>query len=187
EHGLVLRPGQPRRGDQDHGGGEQAQAGRRGEVLRFPAQERLLREDRQGLQDQDGRAAQGAQGSRRRGRLDRRGTLRAAGRDAADGLSGGVEGVVVEREAQSAGARLPRLYLAGVLSVLGGLLIWELVSRFLVANALFLAAPSQIFAAIAALARSGELWLHMRISAIEFALGYVIASVLGVATGFAMA
>ena len=70
----------------------------------------------------------------------------------------------------------PRLYLAGAASVLGGLLLWELVSRFLVANALFLAAPSQIFTAIAALAKSGELWRHMSISAIEFALGYAIAS-----------
>jgi len=30
-------------------------------------------------------------------------------------------------------ARLPRFYFAGLLSVLGGLLLWELVSRFLVA------------------------------------------------------
>ena len=83
--------------------------------------------------------------------------------------------------------RLPRFYFAGLLSVLGGLLLWEVISRFLVANTLFLAAPSQIFAAIVALARSGELWRHMSVSAIEFALGYVIASVLGVAVGFAMA
>jgi hypothetical protein len=94
---------------------------------------------------------------------------------------------------RGAGSRLgsrigsPRLYFAGVLSVLGGLLVWELASRFVVANALFLAAPSQIFAAIAALAKSGELWQHMSISAIEFALGYAIASVLGVIIGFAMA
>ncbi|MEA2964474.1 MAG: NitT/TauT family transport system permease protein, partial [Alphaproteobacteria bacterium] len=67
-------------------------------------------------------------------------------------------------------ARLPRFYFAGLLSVLGGLLLWELVSRFLVANTLFLAAPSQIFTAIVALARSGELWRHMSVSAIEFAL-----------------
>ena len=103
-------------------------------------------------------------------------------------MSGG-EAQAVQGGAQSrpaAGLRLPRLYLAGVVSVLGGLLLWELVSRFLVANALFLAAPSQIFSAIAALAKSGELWRHMSISAIEFALGYVIASVLGVVIGFAM-
>jgi NitT/TauT family transport system permease protein len=83
--------------------------------------------------------------------------------------------------------RWPRFYYAGFLSVVGGLLIWEFVSRKLVANALFLAAPSQIFAAIVALAESGELWRHLWISAIEFALGYVIASALGVIVGFAMA
>ena len=36
EHGLVLRSAEPRRGDQDHGGGRQAQGSGRGEVLRFP-------------------------------------------------------------------------------------------------------------------------------------------------------
>jgi NitT/TauT family transport system permease protein len=81
----------------------------------------------------------------------------------------------------------PRIYYAGLLSVLGGLALWEFVSRVLVANSLFLAAPSQILGAIVTLARTGELWRHMWISAVEFALGYVIASVLGVIVGFAMA
>ncbi len=80
-----------------------------------------------------------------------------------------------------------RRYLAGTLSVLGGLLLWELVSRFLVANALFLAAPSEIIVAIYNLAVTGQLWHHIGISAIEFALGYVVASVLGIALGLAMA
>jgi NitT/TauT family transport system permease protein len=102
-----------------------------------------------------------------------------------DGQAEVVQGEVQSRPAS--GMRLPRFYLAGVVSVLGGLLLWEVVSRFLVANALFLAAPSQIFSAILALAKTGELWRHMSISAIEFALGYAIASVLGVMIGFAMA
>jgi NitT/TauT family transport system permease protein len=76
---------------------------------------------------------------------------------------------------------------AGLLSILGGLALWELVSRFLVANALFLAAPTQIIAAIYSLARSGELWPHIWISTVEFALGYVIASILGIGLGMAMA
>jgi NitT/TauT family transport system permease protein len=76
---------------------------------------------------------------------------------------------------------------AGLLSILAGLALWEFVSRFLVANALFLAAPTQIFAAIIDLAKSGELWPHIAISAAEFALGYVIASLLGITVGFAMA
>jgi NitT/TauT family transport system permease protein len=83
------------------------------------------------------------------------------------------------------GAR--RRYLAGTVSVLGGLILWELLSRFLVANALFLAAPSQIVWAVYALTESGEMQRHIGISAVEFALGYAIASVLGVIVGFAMA
>lgn len=78
-------------------------------------------------------------------------------------------------------------YLAGTLSVLGGLLLWELVSRVLVANALFLAAPSQIVQAIYALTLTGEMQRHMAISGIEFAIGYVIASVIGIGLGLAMA
>ncbi len=100
--------------------------------------------------------------------------------------------MAVQQEAEARGGlRIfgggPRLYFAGLLSVLGGLLLWEVISRVLVANALFLAAPTQIFTAIVALAKTGELWRHLGISAIEFAIGYVIASVLGVIIGFAMA
>jgi NitT/TauT family transport system permease protein len=80
-----------------------------------------------------------------------------------------------------------RRYAAGFLSVAIGLLIWEFVSRFVIANALFLAAPSEIAVAIYNLAVTGQLWHHIAVSAAEFALGYVIASVLGIALGLAMA
>jgi NitT/TauT family transport system permease protein len=78
-------------------------------------------------------------------------------------------------------------YLAGLLSVMGGLLLWEFASRVVVANPLFLASPSQIFVAIIRLAETGELWRHVSVSAGEFAIGYVIASVIGIALGLAMA
>lgn len=78
-------------------------------------------------------------------------------------------------------------YLTGTVSVLGGLLLWESVSRVLVANPLFLAAPSQIMAAIYNLSLTGEMERHIAVSAAEFALGYVIASVIGIAIGFGMA
>jgi NitT/TauT family transport system permease protein len=87
---------------------------------------------------------------------------------------------------QLGGMLRPR-YFAGILSVAGGLLLWELISRVLVDNALFLAAPSQIAVAIYTLAVTGQLWHHVGVSAAEFALGYVIASVLGIALGLAMA
>jgi NitT/TauT family transport system permease protein len=82
---------------------------------------------------------------------------------------------------------LRRKYLAGTLSVVGGLLLWEIISRYLVANALFLAAPSEIMVALYHLAVTGQLWHHMAVSGAEFAVGYVIACVLGIALGLAMA
>ena len=80
-----------------------------------------------------------------------------------------------------------RRYLAGLVSVAGGLALWELISRYLVANSLFLAAPSQIAVAIYNLARSGQLWHHIGISSMEFVLGYIIACVIGIVLGLAMA
>jgi NitT/TauT family transport system permease protein len=77
--------------------------------------------------------------------------------------------------------------LLGAVSILLGLAIWEFVSRVIIDNALFLAAPSQIFAAIVNLSVSGELEHHMSISGIEFVIGYVIASILGIGLGVAMA
>jgi len=85
------------------------------------------------------------------------------------------------------GSSLHPRYFAGILSVAGGLAVWELISRFAVDNALFLAAPSQIAIAIYNLAVTGQLWHHVGVSAAEFALGYVIASILGIALGLAMA
>ena len=56
----------------------------------------------------------------------------------------------------------------GVLSIVGGLAIWEFFSRVVVDNALFLAAPTQIIAALWNLTETGELQHHIAISAIEF-------------------
>jgi len=90
---------------------------------------------------------------------------------------------------QPAAARRPgrSLPFVGLLSIVAGLALWEFLSRVVIANSLFLAAPTEIFAAIYKLAATGELAPHVAISAAEFALGYVIASVLGIAVGFAMA
>jgi NitT/TauT family transport system permease protein len=84
-------------------------------------------------------------------------------------------------------AALRRIPFAGLVSIIFGLALWEMLSRFVVANPLFLAAPSQIFAAVISLAASGELWHHMAVSGLEFLIGYVIACVIGIALGLAMA
>lgn len=75
----------------------------------------------------------------------------------------------------------------GIASVIVGLALWEAVSRFVVANSLFLAAPSQIFVAMLHLAESGRLWRDMGVSTMEFLLGYSIASLMGIALGLVMA
>ena len=72
-------------------------------------------------------------------------------------------------------------------SVIGGLALWEIVSRFIVGSKLFLAAPTQVFLALIDLTQSGELEKHIWTSTLEFLLGYGIACVLGVALGFVMA
>jgi NitT/TauT family transport system permease protein len=78
-------------------------------------------------------------------------------------------------------------HFVGTLSVVIGLLFWEVFSRFVVANPLFLAAPTQIAEAIYVLALNGQLQTHIAISGAEFAIGYVIASIIGIGLGFAMA
>jgi NitT/TauT family transport system permease protein len=72
-------------------------------------------------------------------------------------------------------------------SIFGGLAAWEVVARWIIDSKLFLAAPSQIIVAVFQLAMSGELEEHVKVSSIEFIVGYVIACVLGVALGLAMA
>src|SRR6185295_1427710 len=98
-----------------------------------------------------------------------------------------VQRQVAEPKPAAAMRRSRRVHMAGAISVLVGLLLWELISRFVVNNALFLAAPSQIVGALWEMMVSGEIWRHVGISAAEFFLGYAIASVLGVGTGLAMA
>src|SRR3984957_11328245 len=93
----------------------------------------------------------------------------------------------VTRPQTQANARLRGRHFAGLLSIAAGLALWEFLSRVVVANALFLAAPSQIFAAIYNLAVTGELWPHVTISASEFAIGFAIASMLGILLGLVMA
>lgn len=72
-------------------------------------------------------------------------------------------------------------------SVIGGLAMWEFVSRVIVGSKLFLAAPSQVFLALIDLTRTGDLEKHIWTSTLEFILGYGIACFLGVVLGFLMA
>ncbi len=80
-----------------------------------------------------------------------------------------------------------RDWLAGIFSIVLGLAIWEFLSRYLIANTLFLASPLQISGAIIKLSSTGELFYDIGISGLEFIVGYALASVIGIALGVAMA
>jgi NitT/TauT family transport system permease protein len=71
--------------------------------------------------------------------------------------------------------------------VIGGLLLWELAGRFIVKKALFLTTPTQIVDATIKLISAGELQRHIVASGSEFIIGLVLAIILGIAIGFAMA
>jgi NitT/TauT family transport system permease protein len=79
------------------------------------------------------------------------------------------------------------LYWTSIASVVGGLLVWEFAGRFVVKKALFLTTPTQIVGATIQLLLEGELQRHIVASASEFFIGLVMAIVLGVGVGFAMA
>jgi NitT/TauT family transport system permease protein len=72
-------------------------------------------------------------------------------------------------------------------SVFSGLIIWEIVGRYLVQNALFLATPIQAVGSIVVLVQSGELQHHAWVSGQEFLIGFVIACVTGVILGLLIA
>ena len=74
-----------------------------------------------------------------------------------------------------------------VLSVVAGLLLWEIAGRYLISNSLFLATPLQVVDAAVQLYRAGELQRHIWVSFQEFALGYAIAAVTGILVGLAIA
>ena len=174
---------------------------RRREVIRLSRKQASVRADRKGLKAAGQRRHRSVAGAGRSSRRLQGRTGGASGRDAdvrlanAAAMSATSEGFRTASGATAppAADRPRRLitalrahYLAGLLSVAGGLAIWEIVSRFVVNNALFLAAPLQIIGAIIRLRDRRAAAPHRRERA-EFILGYVIASVLGIALGVGMA
>ena len=70
-----------------------------------------------------------------------------------------------------------------VLSIVAGLVLWELVARFIIRDKLFLVAPSAIWDRAAQLMATGELQKHTLTSSIEFTVGFGLAAVVGVLVG----
>lgn len=74
-----------------------------------------------------------------------------------------------------------------LLSVIGGLVLWELVARFIVHNPAFLASPSIALLRIWDMLWGGTLLTHAGVSGEEFLLGYVFGCASGILLGAAMA
>jgi NitT/TauT family transport system permease protein len=88
-------------------------------------------------------------------------------------------------EPPAAVARRSRL--RALLSIIGVLLLWEITGRYLVTNPILFAPLSKVLEAGWALAVSGELLRHLTVSSIEFAIGFGLATLVGVSLGFLMA
>ena len=66
------------------------------------------------------------------------------------------------------------------------LALWEVLARIGAIDTRFFPAPSSIFATLAQMFRSGELWTHASISLQRVGIGFVIGAVPGVVIGLAM-
>ena len=71
----------------------------------------------------------------------------------------------------------------GLVSVLAGLLLWEVAGALVLVNRIILSPPHEVVAAGIELARSGELARHVGISLRELAVGLALAAVAGVPVG----
>jgi NitT/TauT family transport system permease protein len=81
---------------------------------------------------------------------------------------------------------LKRASRRGFLSVLGGLLLWELLARLLLENDLLIPPPSSVVRSFWKLTLSGELTRHLYATLFEFACGFSTACVVGVILGYFM-
>jgi NitT/TauT family transport system permease protein len=99
------------------------------------------------------------------------------------------EAIRVERRpaAMTLGAVLATRHVRTATSGVAGIIAWELLARYVVANPLFLPTPGQVLQAALTLARSGELLMHMRASASHFLLGSIAGFLVGVLVGMPMA
>jgi NitT/TauT family transport system permease protein len=86
------------------------------------------------------------------------------------------------RKAQATRRSLRRTAVT-IASIVGGLVLWELIGLYVVKNALFLATPSASIKAMGQMWAQGMLQNAMWVSGEEFILGFVVAVVAGILIG----
>jgi NitT/TauT family transport system permease protein len=74
----------------------------------------------------------------------------------------------------------------GASTVVLALVAWEAVYRLRLVDPLFVSAPSRILAAAAELFAEGGIWNDLRVSGIEFLVGFFLAVVVGIPLGMVM-
>lgn len=74
----------------------------------------------------------------------------------------------------------------GVLSLVAGLALWEVVARYVVTSTLIIVPPSHVVTAFADLLAKGELQTHVYVSGLEFVAGFGLAALVGIALGIAI-
>lgn len=77
-----------------------------------------------------------------------------------------------------------RARIRAVVSVAGGFFLWEILSRTVLTNRMVIVPFSTVLVTLWELSRSGELWKHVSASLAEFALGFSLAVLAGILTGF---
>jgi ABC-type nitrate/sulfonate/bicarbonate transport system permease component len=94
-----------------------------------------------------------------------------------------IDGAVPFRGGGFAPRNLP---LAGVATLLGLVALWQIGDSLGLIPTLFLPAPVNIAIALYRLTISGELWKHLSASLARLAIGWIVGTVFGIATGLAV-
>src|SRR4051812_23339227 len=71
-----------------------------------------------------------------------------------------------------------------LVSIAGGLILWEVLARTVLTNRLVIVPLSTVLEALWLSARTGELWKNLYVSILEFVLGFGFAAIAGVFFGF---
>ncbi len=74
----------------------------------------------------------------------------------------------------------------GLLSIVGGLLLWEVLTRLLLENELLIPPPSSVLRSMWRLTVSGALNQHVLATLLEFAYGFTTACLIGIIIGYLM-
>ncbi len=79
-----------------------------------------------------------------------------------------------------------RARIRGTLTFFWLAILWEVVARYIVRDDRMLAPFTEVVRALIKLFVTGEIWKHLTISGYEFVLGFVLASLAGIAVGLLM-